>query len=80
MPPGPGFSAPFDKMKHGQYVALRLLSQGHTHSVVAKRLNISDGGLRHRMHALRKTTKTKSTLQLVALAVAHGVITLEDIQ
>ena len=80
MTQGPHFSGPFEKMKHGQYTALRLLAQGHTRSAAARKLNISEGGLRHRMHALRKLTGTRSTLQLVALAVVHGVITLEDIQ
>ena len=70
----------FAKMKPGQRDALKLLARGHSNDAIGTILGITSISASRRISKLREMVGARDRVHLIALAMAHGVLTLEDIQ
>jgi len=76
--PGTGTADPFEPLSPREREILELISQGHTNSQMAARMGISIKTVeRHRMKLMGKLG-ANSVVDLIRIAVRHGLIRLDD--
>jgi DNA-binding CsgD family transcriptional regulator len=59
---------------------VRLVSLGYSGSEIARQLRLSQAAVRGRLSRAYRHTGARSQAGLVGWCVAHGVVTLEDLQ